>query len=136
VVQARAPWVIAGKGVANLGVVPRAARLVDVAPTVASLLGCAPRSDGRYLSRQDGVVRDDVLDPAERPRHVVGFLFDGGPIPTCSTRWPRGPRRPNCGSADRDGHRVRARRDGRAPTVTLANHTSILTARTPATTAS
>src|SRR4029079_5182468 len=75
VVQARAPWIIAGRGVAKLGVVPRAARLVDVAPTIASLLGCAPYSeDARYLSRQDGVARDDVLDPSERPRHVVGFL--------------------------------------------------------------
>ncbi|MDQ1467668.1 MAG: phosphonoacetate hydrolase, partial [Actinomycetota bacterium] len=82
VVQARAPWVIAGRGVANLGVVPRAARLVDVAPTIASLLGCAPISEGqssaRFLSRQDGVARDDVLVASDRPpRHVVGFLFDG-----------------------------------------------------------
>ena len=47
VVQARAPFVIAGKGVRADGMVPRAARLVDVAPTVAELLGVAPRDDGR-----------------------------------------------------------------------------------------
>src|SRR4051812_27768488 len=40
IVQARAPWVIAGKGVRNDGVAPKAARLVDVAPTIAALLGC------------------------------------------------------------------------------------------------
>ena len=76
VVHARAPFVIAGRGIRNDGVVPRAGRLVDVAPTIAELLGCAPDADGHHLAGQDGVVRTDVLD-GERPRHVVGFLFDG-----------------------------------------------------------
>ena len=39
VVQARAPLVMAGKGVRHDGLVPRSARLVDVAPTVLELLG-------------------------------------------------------------------------------------------------
>src|SRR4051812_11299528 len=73
VVQARAPFVLAGKGVRHDGLVPKAARLVDVAPTIARLLGCAPHADGTYVSGQDGEARDDVLD-GERPRHVVGFL--------------------------------------------------------------
>ena len=64
IVQARAPFVIAGKGVRNDGIVPRAGRLVDVAPTVAELLGCTPDEHGHHLAGQDGVVRDDVLDPA------------------------------------------------------------------------
>ena len=60
------------------GLVPRAGRLVDVAPTVAELLGLAPADDGSYVHGQDGEVRDDVLDLAGgRPRHVVGFLWDG-----------------------------------------------------------
>ena len=78
VLQARAPFVIAGKGVRTDGLVPRAARLVDVAPTIAQLLGVTPRTDGRYLAGQDGDVRTDVLDhDAEPPGHVVGFLLDG-----------------------------------------------------------
>ena len=135
VVQARAPWVIAGRGVANLGVVPRAARLVDVAPTIASLLGCAPYSeassdDGRYLSRQDGVARDDVLDPSERPRHVVGFLFDGcNPnvlyAMAASGEAPNVARLIEMGTAF--GHGAMAG----LPTVTLANHTSIITGAYP-----
>ena len=76
---------IAGRGVANLGVVPRAARLIDVAPTITSLLGCAPLADGRFLSRQDGVVRevhllaqtvaylrDDAVSPVTQARREVG----------------------------------------------------------------
>ena len=42
VLQARAPFVIAGRGARNDGLVPRVARLVDVAPTIAELLGVAP----------------------------------------------------------------------------------------------
>ncbi len=72
VVQARAPFVIAGKGVRADGYVPRACRLVDVAPTLAALLGCDPPAGA------DGVVLTEVLDPAAgRAEHVVGFLFDG-----------------------------------------------------------
>src|SRR5438874_9503333 len=54
IVQARAPMVVGGKGVKKLGVIPRAARLVDTAPTIAALLGCAPHADGTYLAVQDG----------------------------------------------------------------------------------
>jgi phosphonoacetate hydrolase len=135
IVQARAPWVIAGRGVANLGVVPRAARLVDVAPTIASLLGCAPCSearfdDGRFLNRQDGAVRDDVLVPSERASHVVGFLFDGANpnvlyAMAAAGEAPNVARRIEMGTAF--GHGAMAG----LPTVTLANHTSILTGAYP-----
>src|SRR5262245_22552762 len=75
--QARAPFVVAGKGVRRDGMVPRAARLVDVAPTVAELLGLAPNTDGQHLAGEDGGARYDLLDTsAGRPRSVVGFLLD------------------------------------------------------------
>ena len=133
VVQARAPWIIAGRGVANLGVVPRAARLVDVAPTIASLLGCAPCEqfgDGRFLSRQDGVVRDDVLVPAERPRHVVGFLFDGA-NPNVLYAMAAAGEAPNVARLIEMGTAFGHGAMAGLPTVTLANHTSILTGAYP-----
>jgi hypothetical protein len=131
VVQARAPFVLAGKGVRADGLVPRVARLVDVAPTVLELLGVAPGPGGDHVRGQDGVVRDDVLDLSDgRPRHVVVFLFDGT--------------NPNvlydmagCGEAPVTARLIE---QGTAfahgamsglPTVTLANHTSILTGRLP-----
>jgi hypothetical protein len=130
-VQARAPFVVAGKGVRNDGLVPRAARLVDVAPTVLELLGVAPDGEGRHLAGQDGVVREDLLDLAGgRPRHVVAFLFDGtnpnvlydmaarGEAPTTARLIAQG---------TAFGHGAVAG----LPTVTLANHTSILTGRLP-----
>jgi phosphonoacetate hydrolase len=130
VVQARAPWVIAGRGVQNLGVVPRAARLVDVAPTIASLLGCAPLTGGRFLSRQDGVVRDDVLVGSERPRHVVGFLFDGA-NPNVLYAMAAAGEAPNVARLIEMGTAFGHGAMAGLPTVTLANHTSILTGAYP-----
>jgi phosphonoacetate hydrolase len=141
VVQARAPWVIAGRGVANLGVVPRAARLVDVAPTIAALLGCAPcsegrtsegrSSDGRFLNRQDGIVRDDVLDATDRPpRHVVGFLFDGA-NPNVLYAMAAAGEAPNVARLIEMGTAFGHGAFAGLPTVTLANHTSILTGAYP-----
>src|SRR3954447_15355395 len=51
VVQARAPFILAGCGVQQVGLVDRACRLVDVAPTVLALLGAEPmlRTDGEPL---------------------------------------------------------------------------------------
>jgi len=43
VVQARAPFVLAGRGVRADGLVDRSCRLVDVAPTLAELLGLPAR---------------------------------------------------------------------------------------------
>lgn len=140
VVQARAPFVLAGRGVRVQGLVPRSCRLVDVAPTVLALMGVAPhpegvglngrRREGALLRRQDGDVLADLLDPTERPDHVVGFLLDG-----CN---------PNvlydavaCGEAPNVA-RLLAMGVGfehgafsSMPTVTLANHTSILTGAHP-----
>src|SRR5262249_60437763 len=67
VVQARAPFIAAGKGVRADGLVPRAGRLVDVAPTVAELLGLAPADDCGDVRGQDGEVRTHILDLARRP---------------------------------------------------------------------
>ena len=50
VVQSRAPFVLAGRGVRADGLVDRSCRLVDVAPTLAQLLGL-PHRPGRGLER-------------------------------------------------------------------------------------
>src|SRR5262245_19017649 len=77
IVQVRAPFVLAGAGVVQLGFVPRSCRLVDVAPTVLALLGAPSRDDGHLLARQDGRVLADLIDDGAAPDHVVGFLWDG-----------------------------------------------------------
>ncbi len=130
VLQARAPFVVAGAGVRNDGMVERAARLVDVAPTVAALLGVTPRNEGAYLAGQDGEVRADVLDPGGQARHVVGFLLDGCNPNVLYALAARGDA-PNVARFIEMGTAYEWGAMSGMPTVTLANHTSIITGRYP-----
>jgi phosphonoacetate hydrolase len=130
VVQARAPFVIAGAGARAEGVVPRSGRLVDVAPTICALLGVEARDDGTFLRGEDGAVLADVLDPATRPRHVVGFLLDGVNPNVLHARAARGDT-PNLARLIAGGTSYEHGAIAGMPTVTLANHTSILTGRYP-----
>jgi phosphonoacetate hydrolase len=140
VVQARAPFILAGAGVAARGVLPRACTLVDVAPTVMALLGAAPRPgvgcNGRprpdaLLARQDGEVVADLLDPDARPpEHVVGFLLDGANANVLYDLAARG-EAPNIARLMASGSTMGHGAMSSLPTVTLANHTSILTGAHP-----
>jgi hypothetical protein len=134
-VQARAPFVLAGKGVRRLGLVARSARLVDVAPTICALLGCAPLGDGptgegAYLAVQDGRALTDLLEPNERPRYVVGFLFDGTNANVLYDMAARG-EAPNVARLVEMGVALGHGALASLPTVTLANHTSIITGAHP-----
>lgn len=115
--QSRAPLVLAGAGVAARGVLPRAARVVDLAPTLAHLAETAmPDVDGHSLA--------DLVQPGAR--HVVALLWDGansndllhlaavGELPAVARLLARG-----CALA---GGAV-----AEFPSVTLVNHTSALT---------
>jgi len=131
VLQARAPFIVAGKGVRKEGVVSRVARLVDLAPTIAELLGVAARPDGTYLSGQDGRARSDVIDTdAGRPRHVVGFLLDGA-NPNVLYHLATSGAAPNIARLIDMGVAYEYGAVAGMPTVTLANHTSIITGRLP-----
>jgi arylsulfatase A-like enzyme len=141
VIQARAPFILAGAGVRRQGMVDRHCRLIDVAPTLLAVLGVEPAmgvrpgaagSGGRprddaHLARQDGDALVDLLDPGERrASHVVAVLFDG-----CNPNRlydmadvgdaPHVARLVELGTAFRYGAMASL------PTVTLANHTSLLT---------
>lgn len=139
VVQSRAPFVAAGKGVRPLGIVPRAARLVDVAPTIAAVLGCAPVEGvglngmplaEAYLERQDGEPLLDLLDLTERPHHVVAFLLDGTNPNVLHAMAARG-EAPNLARLIETGTSLRFGAMAGLPTVTLANHTTNLTGAYP-----
>ena len=131
VVQARAPFVLAGKGVRADGLVPRAARLVDVAPTVLELLGVPAGPDGNHIAGQDGEVRRDALDPSSgAPSHVMAFLFDGTNPNVLYDMAARGDA-PNVARLIAMGTAYGHGAMAGLPTITLANHTSILTGRLP-----
>ena len=124
VVQARAPFVIAGRGVQKLGMVDRACRLIDVAPTVTELLGAGPMrgADGRALV--------DILEDGTRPDHVIGLLFDGT-NPNVLYAMARAGDAPNVARLMDMGTTFRFGAMSSLPTVTLANHTAILTGAHP-----
>src|SRR5271168_2962817 len=85
VVQCRAPLVFSGPGVRR-GLFKLNARQVDVAPTIARMMGF-PKVAGLdasgapaevYLKRQDGRPLDEIIDDnGERPRRVYMFILDG-----------------------------------------------------------
>jgi len=136
VVQARAPFIVAGAGVRQQGIVADGCKLVDVAPTVLRLMG-APTIEGIGLdgsrrrdvlmARQDGTARLDVLDEREAPPdHVVGLLFDGANANVLYDHAMRGDA-PNVRRLIDMGTAFGHGAMSSLPTVTLANHTSILT---------
>jgi hypothetical protein len=129
VVQARAPFIVAGAGVAKLGMVELGCRLIDVAPTVLGLLGVVP-ADGRLLSAQDGVVVEPVLGEPGAARHLIGLLWDGANANVLYDLARRGVA-PNVARLIADGTTLRHGALASLPTVTLANHTGILTGAHP-----
>jgi hypothetical protein len=140
VVQARAPFIVAGAGARRDGLIPAACRLVDIAPTILQLLGAQPgeglglngqpRADA-YLARQDGEPQSQLLDDREPPPdHVVGFLLDGANANVLYDLAARG-EAPNIARLLEMGTAMGHGAMSSLPTVTLANHTAILTGAYP-----
>lgn len=131
VVQSRAPFIASGCGIRRQGLVARHCRLVDIAPTTLALLGLDADDDGRHLSCQDGSVIDDLTEPGGPvPEHVLTVLFDGananvlydaaasGEVPTLASLIA-------AGTAFAHGALASL------PTVTLPNHTTLMTGAHP-----
>ncbi len=130
ITQARAPFIIGGKGIRQLGLAPKSMRLVDVAPTVAALMGCPEIEPGRFLLTQDGEARIDVLDESVRPKHMIGFLFDGTNPNVLYDMAARG-EAPNVARLIEMGVAFGHGAISSLPTITLANHTTIITGAHP-----
>lgn len=140
VIQARAPFIVSGAGATRRGLVPESCRLVDVAPTILRLMGAPaiegtglggrPRSDA-LLARQDGEVHEGLVDPdLEPPEHVVGILLDGANANVVYELIGSG-EAPNLARLAAEGTSLAHGAMSSLPTVTLANHTSVLTGTHP-----
>ena len=130
VVQARAPFIVAGAGAPKLGGADIGCRLVDVAPTTLRLLGAGGDPEQPLLSHQDGSVVDALVEKPGRARHLVGFLWDGTNPNVLYDLAGRG-EAPNVARLIGDGTACRYGALASLPTVTLANHTTILTGSHP-----
>jgi hypothetical protein len=137
--QARAPFIAAGPGVIARGIVDEHIRTVDVAPTLAALLGCAtidgvdglgrPRPGAR-LRVQDGDEATALLDPDVRPEHVVLFLWDGCNPQALHAAAAAGDA-PRIAELIERGTSYRHGAYASLPTATLANHSAATTGVLP-----
>jgi phosphonoacetate hydrolase len=130
VLQARAPFIAAGAGVHPRGMADASCRLVDVFPTVLALLGIDPAPSSEVAPPLDGSALVDAIAARGGARHVVGILMDGTNPNVLYDAAARGDA-PNLARLMAAGTTYRHGAIASMPTVTLANHTSILTGRHP-----
>ncbi|NNN21414.1 MAG: hypothetical protein HKL80_05350, partial [Acidimicrobiales bacterium] len=135
ILQTRAPFIISGSGVGNQGLVEGHGRIVDVAPTILNLLGYSKMSfggsskDKKYLISQDGDSMDGFIESGGA-NHVVVFLLDGC-NPNVLFEAIRKGLTPNLASLVLNGSAFKHGIFASMPSVTLANHTSLLTGSHP-----
>jgi hypothetical protein len=120
VVQSRAPFLVAGAGVSLRGLVDGYARLIDVMPTLAWAAG-VERSE---LADLDGAVRDDLV--SRGAGYVVGMLWDGGHPGSLLDLAARG-ELPQVARLLERGCALSGGAVAEFPSLTLVNHTSMLT---------
>jgi hypothetical protein len=129
VIQSRAPLVLSGAGVRGRGLIDDHARLVDVGPTMAYAAGVplaglvdarGDALDGRPLT----AYLEDL--PAGQSRRVVGILWDGAHCGDLLHLAERG-ELPGVARLLARGMALRGGAVAEFPSVTLTNHTSILT---------
>lgn len=139
ITQARAPFIAAGAGVRSDGFVDRSSRTVNVAPTIALLLGIDPhplgigptgeRRHDALLRRQDGDPEIAALT-GERADHVMVFLLDGCNANLLHDAIESG-EAPNIAQLAARGTAYRRGMMASLPTATLANHTTEVTGAHP-----
>ena len=138
-VQGRAPFIAAGAGIRGDGMLDRSTRVVDIAPTIAALLGLDEHPDGvgptgvrrpgALLRRQDGDVDDSILDGGTA-EHVVVLLLDGCNANLLHDVIDAGEAPHIAGLLGR-GVGMRHGSYASLPTATLANHTTAVTGAHP-----
>ncbi len=139
VTQARAPFIASGAGITVDGLVVGSARMIDVAPTIATLLGLdrhpagvgstGKRCGDALLARQDGNPIRSVLS-GESSAHVVVILLDGCNANLLHDVIAAG-EAPNLAALTQSGTALRQGLFASLPTATLANHTTALTGAHP-----
>ena len=125
VIQSRAPLVVSGAGVEARGFVDDHARLVDVGPTLAAAAG-VPLSELVDAAQQplDGRPLTQYVAPGRRK--VVGILWDGGHCGDLLHLAEAG-ELPGVARLVANGVALRGGAVAHFPSITLTNHTSILT---------
>ncbi|HEX5510243.1 MAG TPA: alkaline phosphatase family protein [Actinomycetales bacterium] len=129
VIQSRAPLLVAGAGVTKHGMLDEHAFLIDVGPTMAAAAG-VPLEDLRDAAgnQLDGKPLTHLVEPGRR--RVVGLLWDGAHCGELLAMAGRGDL-PSLGRLLQRGAALRGGAVAEFPSLTLTNHTSILTGLGP-----
>jgi hypothetical protein len=114
--QSRAPLILSGAGVVASGVLPHAARVIDVGPTLAHMAG-------RRFDASDGEPLTDLVEPGAR--HILGLLWDGVNSNDLLELAAKG-ELPNVARLLERGCALSGGATAEFPSVTLVNHTSAL----------
>lgn len=127
VIQSRAPFILSGAGVTRLGPVDDHVRLVDVGPTLAHLAGVPDEGlrDANGLPL-DGSPQLAYLDEGAARTHVIGILWDGGHCGDLLHLASTG-ELPGVARLIERGVALRGGAVAEFPSITLTNHTAILT---------
>lgn len=127
VIQSRAPFILSGAGVQRLGYVDDHARLVDIGPTLAHLAG-VPLEGLRDVhgAALDGRPRAEWYDAEASRSHVIGILWDGGHCGEVLHLAETG-ELPGVARLVERGLALRGGAVAEFPSITLTNHTAILT---------
>ena len=132
VIQSRAPLLLSGRGVAARGIVDEHVRLADVCPTLAALAG-VPDADLRDAAGDplDGHALTAYLrgESVAEPK-VIGILWDGAHCGELMHLAESG-ELPGIARLIRNGVALRGGAVAQFPSVTLTNHTTILTGLGP-----
>ncbi len=138
-VQARAPFLASGAGIKGLGTIAEATRIVNIAPTIATVLGLEPDSgnvgatgdtdDDALLLRQDGRPERGILD-GTTASHAVVFLLDGCNANLLTDVIASG-EAPHLASLLAEGTMFGHGSMASLPTATLANHNTAATGAHP-----
>jgi phosphonoacetate hydrolase len=132
VIQSRAPLLMSGRGVQRLGIVDAHARLVDVCPTLAILAGVA---DADLNDAEDEPLDGSGLTaylggaPLSEPK-VIGILWDGAHCGELLHLAESG-ELPGIARLIAGGVALRGGAVAQFPSLTLTNHSSILTGLGP-----
>ncbi len=127
VIQSRAPFILSGAGVRRQGYVDDHARLVDVGPTLAHLAGVPEEALRDALGAAlDGSPRTQWYDATAARSHVIGILWDGGHCGDLLHLAEAG-ELPGVARLVERGMALRGGAVAEFPSITLTNHTAILT---------
>lgn len=126
VIQSRAPLIISGARARGGGYVDDHARLVDLGPTLAWLAGVpdAALRDGAGAPLDGRVLHEHLVDGLPGP--VIGILWDGAHCGDLLDLAERG-ELPAVARLVAGGRVLRGGAVAQFPSITLTNHTSILT---------